>query len=50
VTLEEAMENTIKETTALAKRQITWFKKRDHTKWIDPTAIKDIQKEIKNFL
>jgi tRNA dimethylallyltransferase len=50
MSLEEAMENIIKETTALAKRQITWFKKRDHTKWIDPTAIKDIQKEIKNFL
>lgn len=32
--IKEAIEDTIKQTVALAKRQITWFKKQPNTKWV----------------
>lgn len=36
ITKEEAMQSVISETVALAKRQITWFKKQPFTIWLHP--------------
>ena len=41
ISKEEAFESVIKETAALAKRQITWFKKQPFTIWLHP--IRDIE-------
>jgi len=46
--IKEAKEEIIKGTVALAKRQLTWFKKQTNTVWLHP--VKDycqIKKEIK---
>lgn len=36
ITKEELIDNIIKNTKALAKRQLTWFKKQQNTLWLDP--------------
>ena len=51
ISLEEAKDDIIKQTAALAKRQLTWFKKQSNTLWLHP--VKDsakIKEETKRFL
>ena len=51
ISTEEAKEDIIKETVALAKRQVTWFKKRKDTIWFDPYSdIEKIKEETKRHL
>ena len=45
-TLEEAVENIKKNTRRFAKRQLTWFRKDENTKWFEPHQIN----EIKTFI
>jgi len=42
INLEELNEDIIKQTAALAKRQLTWFKKQKNTLWLHP--VKDLTK------
>lgn len=50
-TLEFAIEEIKKNTRRFAKRQFTWFKKQDHTKWFDfSTPVEDIQAYINTVL
>ena len=46
VTLEAAVNNIKQNTRRFAKRQITWFKKDQNTKWFEPHQTK----EIKTFI
>jgi tRNA dimethylallyltransferase len=51
ISLKEAKDNIIRQTAALAKRQLTWFKKQSNTLWLHP--VKDnakIKEEAKRFL
>lgn len=51
ISLDQAKEDIIKETTALAKRQLTWFKKQLNTVWLDPSVgIDRIEQKFKDFL
>lgn len=47
---DQAIEEINAETLALAKRQLTWFKKRDGIKWMPPAKISSITDEIRRFL
>ncbi len=50
-TLEFAVEEIKKNTRRFAKRQLTWFKKQDHTKWFDfSTPTEEIQAYINSIL
>lgn len=42
ISIEELNEDIIKQTAALAKRQLTWFKKQKDTLWLHP--VKDLAK------
>ncbi len=42
INMEELNEDIIKQTAALAKRQLTWFKKQKNTIWLHP--VKDLAK------
>ncbi len=46
INIAEAKDDINKQTMALAKRQITWFKKQPQTKWVSSVD----SKEIKNWL
>jgi len=51
ISIEEAKKDIIRQTAALAKRQLTWFKKQSNTLWLHP--VKDsakIKEETKRFL
>ncbi len=51
LSLEDAKNDIIKQTAALAKRQLTWFKKQPNTMWLHP--VKDrvkIKEEAERFL
>ena len=37
LTLEQALEETVRATRRYAKRQETWFRKEPHVRWIDPS-------------
>ena len=39
---EEMTESIQRDTLALAKRQVTWFKKQEHTRWYHP--VKDVER------
>jgi tRNA dimethylallyltransferase len=43
VTLEAAVNNIKQNTRRFAKRQITWFKKDQNTKWFEPHQTKEIK-------
>lgn len=50
-TLEFAVEEIKKNSRRFAKRQFTWFKKQDHTKWFDfSTPVEEIQAYINTVL
>jgi len=50
ININEAIEEINTETIALAKRQLTWFKKRTGTKWMSPHEKNSIKDEIRRFL
>lgn len=50
INISEAKDDINKQTMALAKRQITWFRKQPHAKWFPSDRIEDAKKEIKAFI
>ena len=46
----ELIEKLETEIWRYSKRQMTWFKRDKNIKWFKPTQIKEIQKEVRNFL
>lgn len=49
-TLPFAIEEIKKNTRRFSKRQLTWFKRNENTKWFDYSADKEIIKYIENLL
>jgi len=49
ITLQEAIEATIKETKAYARRQLTWFRKEKQAQWFLATEREGVYKRIKQF-
>ncbi len=45
-TLEKAVENIKQNTRRFAKRQLTWFKKDENTKWFEPNQLDEIKRFI----
>lgn len=45
-TLEKAVENIKKNTRRFAKRQLTWFRKDENTKWFEPNQLDEIKRFI----
>ncbi|MFH1224148.1 MAG: tRNA (adenosine(37)-N6)-dimethylallyltransferase MiaA [Pseudomonadota bacterium] len=51
ITEDEMTKNIRAETAALAKRQVTWFKKQEHTRWYHPVKDMDrIRNDIVSFI
>lgn len=50
ISLEEAVEETKKNTRRYAKRQMTWFRKEKQIHWFNPSNIDQIQKVVHGWL
>lgn len=50
VTLEQALEETVRATRRYAKRQETWFRKEPHVCWIDPSRAGEAERTRKRIV
>ena len=39
IALERAIELTVRDTKAYSRRQMTWFRRDDRVRWVDPVSV-----------